>query len=301
MPAARRGSVATTWCCWPTRTVRAGTRPRSPPGGRCSTGPSPCTDAAPTSCRRRSRPCMPTSRATGRRSTPSTGSSPASPVRRSWSSAGPSRSPSRRGPRWASASSTASISTATATCTRRGASCCGAWAGPKRPARPTAGRWRWSTTTPSGACSSGGWQSSAGRLEVPPPPVEDRLEACDAVAGQAGAGQLVALAGEQQELDLDLALLEGDEQALGLLDRAAPVVLGVDQQHRDADPVDVGERALGQYLPWVGAVVGLDEEPADVARALEAVEGVAGPLADRGPEVAAVGGQPAGHVTAVGA
>ena len=31
----------------------------------------------------------------------------------------------------------------------------------RRPARPTAGRWRWSTTTPSGACSSGGWRSSA--------------------------------------------------------------------------------------------------------------------------------------------
>ena len=29
-----------------------------------------------------------------------------------------------------------------------------------RPATPTAARWRWSTTTPSGACSSGGWRSS---------------------------------------------------------------------------------------------------------------------------------------------
>ena len=38
---------------------------------------------APTSCRRRSPRCTPTSRATGRRSPPSTASSPASPTRRS--------------------------------------------------------------------------------------------------------------------------------------------------------------------------------------------------------------------------
>jgi RNA polymerase sigma-70 factor (ECF subfamily) len=37
----------------------------------------------------------------------------------------------------------------------------------RRPATPTAVRWRSSTTTPSGACSSGGWRSSA-RLPAPP-------------------------------------------------------------------------------------------------------------------------------------
>ena len=52
-------------------------------GGRCSTAPWLCTAAGPTSCRRRSRPCMRTSRATGPRSPPSTASSPASPTRRS--------------------------------------------------------------------------------------------------------------------------------------------------------------------------------------------------------------------------
>ena len=56
---------------------------RSPTGGRCSTGRWPCTAAVPTSCRRRSRRCTPTSRATGPRSPPSTASSPASPTRRS--------------------------------------------------------------------------------------------------------------------------------------------------------------------------------------------------------------------------
>src|SRR6266542_1034674 len=60
-----------------------------------------------------------------------------------------------------SASSIASLSRTTATCTRRGANCCAASVERKKPATPTAVRWRWSTTTPSGACSSGGWRSSA--------------------------------------------------------------------------------------------------------------------------------------------
>ena len=34
---------------------------------------------------------------------------------------------------------------------------------PRRPATPTAARWRWSTTTPSDACSSAGWPNSPER------------------------------------------------------------------------------------------------------------------------------------------
>ena len=81
--------------------------------------------------------------------------------------AGRRAEPGRRGrrgaraPRRGSRSSTASRSRTTATCTRRAASCCAASVAPTRPATPTAARWRWSTTTPSGACSSGGWRSSA--------------------------------------------------------------------------------------------------------------------------------------------
>ena len=52
-------------------------------GGRRSTARWRCAAAAPTSCRRRSPRCTPTSRATGRRSPPSTASWPASPARRS--------------------------------------------------------------------------------------------------------------------------------------------------------------------------------------------------------------------------
>ena len=77
----------------------------------------------------------------------------------------------------------ASPSRTTATCTRRGASCCAASVAPRRPATPTAARWRWSTTTPSGACSSDGWRSSALRPAAEPadePGVDSvsRLLAC---------------------------------------------------------------------------------------------------------------------------
>jgi RNA polymerase sigma-70 factor (ECF subfamily) len=65
------------------RTARSGTRRRSPPGGRPSTGPSPCAAAAPTWSRRRSPPCTRRSRATGPKSPRSTASSLASPTRRS--------------------------------------------------------------------------------------------------------------------------------------------------------------------------------------------------------------------------
>ena len=50
-------------------------------------------------------------------------------------------------------------STTTATCTPRAPSCCAGSVAPTRRATPTAARWRSSTTTPSGACSSGGWRS----------------------------------------------------------------------------------------------------------------------------------------------
>ena len=64
-----------------------------------------------------------------------------------------------RGGRWHSSS--ASSSTSTGTCTRPAASCCAAWGGRTRPVPPTPGRSSSSTTTPSGACSSGGCGRSA--------------------------------------------------------------------------------------------------------------------------------------------
>jgi RNA polymerase sigma-70 factor (ECF subfamily) len=61
-------SATASWCCWPTRTTRCWTPHRSPRVGRRWTGPWRCSAVVPTCCRRRSRPCTPTSRATGPRS-----------------------------------------------------------------------------------------------------------------------------------------------------------------------------------------------------------------------------------------
>ena len=138
---------------------------RSPPAAPRSTARSRCAAAGRTSCRRRSPRCTSTSRATWRRSPRSTASSPGSPTRRSSSSAGPSRSPRPTAPRPGSRSSTASRSTTTTTCTptrgellrRLGRT---AEAARRLPPGARAGR----TTTPSGACSSAGWPSSAPRL-----------------------------------------------------------------------------------------------------------------------------------------
>ena len=78
--------------------------------------------------------------------------------------------------------------------------------------------------------------------EVLGEPVEDDAEALEAVARLAGPRQLVVLVGEAHEHDLLPELLQRDEELLGLLDRAAEVVLGVHDQERRADVARVGQR-----------------------------------------------------------
>ena len=68
-----------------TRTVAAGTPTQIEEGRAALDRALALGGRGRTSCRRRSRPCTPTSRRTGRRSPPSTASSRASPARR-WSS-----------------------------------------------------------------------------------------------------------------------------------------------------------------------------------------------------------------------
>ena len=67
------------------------------------------------------------------------------------------------------------------------------------------------------------------------PPAQHVLQAGQPVPRPAGAGELVPLAGEQQELGGDAAALELDVEPRALLDRAAPVLLGVDDQRRGGD------------------------------------------------------------------
>src|SRR5436190_20431790 len=76
---------------------------------------------------------------------------------------------------------------------------------------------------------------AASALQMAVEPVEDDLEPLHAVCGRPGAGQLVALGREPNHLDVVLAQPERDEQVFALLDRAAEVVLGVDDQERRRD------------------------------------------------------------------
>src|SRR4030095_8912515 len=90
--------------------------------------------------------------------------------------------------------------------------------------------------------------------EVGREPLEDVTEPLDAGARPARARHLVVLARKPREADLTPELLEGDEELLGLLDRAAQIVLGVQDQKRGHDVLGVREgRALDvarHVLPW---------------------------------------------------
>ena len=129
--------------------------------------------------------------------------------------------------------------------------------------------------------------------QVPGPPIEDRVEPLQPVLRPSGPGQLVPLGREQQHLGIGTASLERHEQPLRLLHRAAPVVLGVDDQQRHVDLVGVGERRPPPLLIPVRADVGLGEEVTDVAGAGERVPDVDRPLADRRDEPLAVVARPA--------
>ena len=168
--ARRRASATASWCCSPTRTARCGTRAQIAEGAPRSTARSRCAGAAPTSCRRRSRRCTPTSRATGAQIAALYGElarltgSPVVELNRAVAVAeaeGPQAGPrDRRRPR---------ARRTTATCTPPAASCCGAWAATGRPRASCGARSSSCTTTPSGGCSSGGSR----RSKATPPTARD--------------------------------------------------------------------------------------------------------------------------------
>src|SRR5690606_20303323 len=144
-------------------------------------------------------------------------------------------------------------------------------------------------------------QPGSADRQVRGPPPQDVLEPCDPVLGGAGAGQLVTLAREQQQLGGHALALEPDVPALPLLDRAAPVLLGVDDERRRPHLVDVRHRALRSDGVGVLAQVPAAEEPADVAGAGEAHRVEEAALDDRARPPVVARGEPGGHVAAVGA
>ena len=148
------------------------------------------------------------------------------------------------------------------------------------------------------------WRLAAG-LHLLGEEVEDDLGAHAAVDGRTRPRQLVALGREAVERHVLAEQPQGDEQLLGLDDRAAQVVLGVEQQHRHVDVADVADRrhprVLVGVLDDVRPVDGA-ERRGDVARPLLGEQVVDGPLAADGAEPVAVpAGEHRGHVAAVAA
>src|SRR5262245_57767111 len=87
--------------------------------------------------------------------------------------------------------------------------------------------------------------ASSGRCEVLSEPVQDEPEALQAVAGLARARELVVLVREADEEHVLAELLERDEELLGLLDGAAEVVLGVDDEERSRHVLRKGHGRAG--------------------------------------------------------
>src|SRR5262249_31043976 len=119
-------------------------------------------------------------------------------------------------------------------------------------------------------------------------PLEHDLEALVAMARRAGAGELVALAREPDQLHLGADQAQQRGELLGLLGRAAPVLLRVDDERRRADARGVGDRRLPPQAVVVvqrrAAEQKRPEPQADVARALDGLEVERGPLDDRAGE-----------------
>ena len=67
-------------------------------------------------------------------------------------------------------------------------------------------------------------------MQMAAEPLEDRLESHQSMRRRSGAAGLVRLGGEQQELHFALQEAEDREEVLGIADRAAKVILGVEDQ-----------------------------------------------------------------------
>src|SRR5207249_4856510 len=111
-------------------------------------------------------------------------------------------------------------------------------------------------------------------LEVFVEPAEDVPQALGAVGGLAAAREVVVLVREAHELRLAPQLLQRDVHLLALLDRAAIVLLRVEDQQRRGDVLDIADRRVLEQLlhvvPRLGLELHVEEHEADVAGAEEA-------------------------------
>ena len=126
---------------------------------------------------------------------------------------------------------------------------------------------------------------------------------CDAMDGRPRSRQLVVLAGEAVVVDLLAEQLQRHPELFGLADRTAPVLLGVDDEHRLVDVADRPDRR--EALVLVGSLevvhaVDRVECRRDVGRPLQRRRVVDRSLGAERPEpIAVVTGEPRGHEPAV--
>ncbi len=134
-------------------------------------------------------------------------------------------------------------------------------------------------------------------------PFEDDLESATTMERGARPGEFVGFAGETPEHHGLAEPAQRDEQLLRLADRAADVVLAVDDQHRHVDLGGETHRRHAQVLLRIGDRIDavLDSEHrADVARPLlgqQVVDGAFGAHGSKAPSV--TGGEQGRHVPAV--
>src|SRR5262245_35645902 len=88
-------------------------------------------------------------------------------------------------------------------------------------------------------------------LQVAAEPVQDDAKSLQPVARRPRARELVILAREAHEEHLALELLEGHEELLGLLDRAAVVLLRVHDEERRGDARGIGEGRALRVPAWI--------------------------------------------------
>src|SRR5438876_3937125 len=137
-------------------------------------------------------------------------------------------------------------------------------------------------------------------------PVRDAARVVDPVLRLAAAGELVRVVLVAHEDGFLAEHLQRDEELLGLLDRTAVILLGVEDEERRLHVREVGERRMRAELLRVAprrriTHLVLPEVPADIARPERADVVADAPLRDRGLEALGVADDPVGHEPAVAA
>src|SRR5690349_16628665 len=145
---------------------------------------------------------------------------------------------------------------------------------------------------------------SLGLLQVLPEPGQDQFGPADPVLRRPGAGQFVVLAGKPVHDRVAAKEPQRDEQLLGLADRAAQIVFGVQDEQRGGHVADVADGGVTQVGAGIGEMVRADvaaDEAGDIGAVLHGEQVVAGTLGAGGPEPAGMPDSPGSHETAVGA